>query len=348
MPSDMAFRGCFQKNSARTAHSFSIDGSGTAFRLLRMCKTKNPFHGRGTSSMLFLPAIGRSFARIMLATLLLACCIARAQDVDDQYASILGVVQQGDVLQSTGNKEAALTKYRAAQTGLIEFRKAHPDWNAKIVTYRWNVVAQKIADLTGGAAGGTNTAGGGGTETAPAQGATKAAPSSGRAAKLLEAGSEPRKVLRYHPKPGEKQTTQMTMKIAMETKMGEMQVPPMKFPSIVMTLDTTIKDVTSSGEITYETVITDATMGDEEGANPQIAAAMKTQVSGIKGHTITGAMSDRGVNKKGNAADASAKSGDMVSQIGDSVSDLSAAELPEEAVGAGAKWEVRKPSNSKG
>src|SRR5207245_1035101 len=92
--------------------------------------------------------------------------------------------------------------------------------------------------------------------------------------KLLDAGAEPRKVLRLHPKTGDKQTLNMTMKMAMDIKLGEMQNPAMKLPPMKLTLEVTAKAVSAEGEITYELVMRDASVGDEPEALPQLAEAM--------------------------------------------------------------------------
>jgi len=65
--------------------------------------------------------------------------------------------------------------------------------------------------------------------------------------KLIEPGTEPRKMLRLHPNPGDKQTLSMTVKMAMETKVGEMETPAVKIPTITMSLETTVKGVAENG-----------------------------------------------------------------------------------------------------
>src|SRR5262249_10525552 len=71
---------------------------------------------------------------------------------------------------------------------------------------------------------------------------------------------------------------------------------------------------------------------------------------GIKGLTSTGVMSNRGINKKIDVKVPPSSDPQMrqtMDQMRDSLSNMDAP-LPEEAVGVGAKWEVKKPVHSQG
>jgi hypothetical protein len=262
---------------------------------------------------------------------------------------ILAIVQQGDLLKNSGDNNAALAKYRAAQTALKAFRKEHAEWNVKVVKYRDNAITAKIAEITG--------------ETIPAPGATPTpgtrlagvvakapAATAGQTVKLLEAGAEPRTALRLHPKAGDKQTLQMTMKMAMDVKMGETQTPSTKLPPMLLTMEATVKDVSPDGDISYETAITEATVGDEPGVMPMVAEAMKKAMTGMKGIGGTGITTSRGINKKTEMkvpADIDPQMKQVMDQMKETFANISSP-LPEEAVGAGAKWEVRQPIKSQG
>jgi hypothetical protein len=168
--------------------------------------------------------------------------------------------------------------------------------------------------------------------------------------KLLEPGAEPRKVLRLHPKPGDKQTLAMTMKIAMVTKIGEMEPPAIKLPAIKMTLETTVKGVAENGDISYEMVISDAGISDEPGVTPEIAEAMKGVFVGVKGLSGSGTTSSRGVSKRLEfkaPANVTPQASQFVDQMKDFYTQL-AVPVPEEAVGPGAKWEVKMPLKTQG
>ena len=86
-----------------------------------------------------------------LAVLLLAFMLSSAraqQDADDQYLIIYSLMQQADSLNSTGHSSEALAGFREAQRDLLKFQAINPDWNPKIIHFRLNYLAEKIAELT--------------------------------------------------------------------------------------------------------------------------------------------------------------------------------------------------------
>lgn len=175
-------------------------------------------------------------------------------------------------------------------------------------------------------------------------------PAPGPQVKLLQAGAKPRKKLRLHPKPGEKQTVDMTLKVAMDIQAGEMPSQPMKMPLMKMTMDVTVKSVSHDGNITYEMVMTDVSVADEPDAMPQVVEAMKSSMAGLKGLSGTGVMSDCGLNKGIEmkvppGADPQLRQ--ALEQAKDAISRM-AAPLPKEALGPGAIWEFKQPITSQG
>jgi Tfp pilus assembly protein PilF len=74
---------------------------------------------------------------------------ARAQQgADDQYIIIYTLTQQADSLDSTGQLQQALAQYVQVQDELQKFQKNYPDWNPRIVSFRLNYLAEKIAEVT--------------------------------------------------------------------------------------------------------------------------------------------------------------------------------------------------------
>jgi hypothetical protein len=274
----------------------------------------------------------------LLLTLFVALCPARAEEPEDIYLRIFALIQQGDLLSSKGQTEKALPKYKEAQTRLDQFKRDYPEWNDKAVAYRLNYTTEKIALLSKEAPSGG--------ETQPGQSGTKATDQ----VKLLDAGAEPRAVLRLHPKTGDKQTLGMTMKIAMNIKAGEMPEQAMKLPAITMPMDVTVKSVADNGDITYEMVMGEASLSDEPGAAPMVAEAMKSSISKLNGLTGTGIVSNRGITKSVEMkipADADPQIRQVMDQMKESFSNVGVL-LPEEAVGPGAKWEAKMPLKSQG
>lgn len=86
-----------------------------------------------------------------LVVLALAVVLPRAhaqQGPDDQYVIIYSLIQRADSLAQTGQPQQALAQYAEMQGELQKFQKLFPDWNPKIVSFRLNYLAEKIAGLT--------------------------------------------------------------------------------------------------------------------------------------------------------------------------------------------------------
>jgi len=276
---------------------------------------------------------------LILAAWLMIGSSAQAEGPDDDYVRIFNVMQQAGALEKSGQAGPALTKYQQAQTALAAFQRRYPVWNNKVVSYRLNYLAEKIAEVSQKVPG-----------SAQAAGAPSAAGGSMPQVKLLGAGSEPRKVLRLHPKPGDKQTLSMTMKMAMEVKVGELENPATKLPPINLTMEVTVKTVAGEGDIAYDIVMSDASVSDEPGVTSQIAEAMKSSLAGFKGLSGTGILSNRGLNKGIDIklpANADPQMRQTMDQMKESFS-MAGFVLPEEPVGAGGKWEGKMQLKSQG
>jgi len=84
----------------------------------------------------------------VIVALLLPWPSARAQGPDDLYVQIYTLIREADNLNSGGQPSDALPKYLEAQTALQQFQKGYPDWNVKVINFRLNYVAAKIAALS--------------------------------------------------------------------------------------------------------------------------------------------------------------------------------------------------------
>ena len=86
---------------------------------------------------------------MVAVALCLALTAAHAQDnPDDQYIIIYTLIQQGDTYVDSGQPQRALESYKEAQGELQKFQQVYSDWNPRIVDFRMNYLAQKIAALT--------------------------------------------------------------------------------------------------------------------------------------------------------------------------------------------------------
>ncbi len=84
---------------------------------------------------------------LVLAALLPA---ARAQNAgpDDQYVIIYSLMQQADASAAADQPRQALAQYLSVQADLQRFARIYPDWNPRIVNFRLNYLAEKIAEVT--------------------------------------------------------------------------------------------------------------------------------------------------------------------------------------------------------
>jgi hypothetical protein len=289
-----------------------------------------------------LPIRTKCFSAWIMLVLLLALGAMRADAQDDAYVAIYGIIAQADALNTSNLTSQAHAKYIEAQTALTALQQDHPDWNVKVVSYRLKYLAEKIAATSGETvAASTNS-------TAAA--AKEATPAPQSPVKLLDAGTEPRILLRLHPSVGDKQTVNLTMKMAMAMSAAGKAIPAMNIPAMRMTMEVGVKGITPDGDINYELVFTDATVAADTNTMPAIAAAMKSSLASIPGMTGAGRISGHGVNKglEMKLPDgADPQLSQTMSQMKEFFSS-SSTPLPEEAVGTGARWEYKTRLKSQG
>jgi hypothetical protein len=285
----------------------------------------------------------------VILILLLALRPASGELPEDQYLHIYGIIEQGDALQAKGQSDQALAKYREAQAALQGFEREHREWNPKLVAFRFKYLADKVAALTASPTVAAKTnASAGAKETQ--QGANSGASTSESQPKIIQAGSEPRKELRLHPKAGDKQTATLTLKTTVDTAMTGMPNQVVKIPTMKVTYDATVKSVSEDGAIGYEVVIKDAGVADEPGVLPQTLDALKPALAGMKDLSGTGTLSSRGQSKGFEfnlPANATPQTRQLVEQMKGAFKNFSAS-LPNEPLGAGAQWEVKSTSKAQG
>ena len=282
----------------------------------------------------------------MILALLASLAPAQADQPDDQYIHVYTLMTQGDTYSSKGNTALARAKYLEARRALLNLQQYYPNWNQKMVTYRLGYLDKKIAALTQPAPAASEEA----TETQAQSGNHMGGAPGKIQFKLLDAGGEPRQVLRLHPAAGDHQTLTMTMGMAMTMQMGEQAVPAIKIPTMRMEMDATVRDVSADGDISYDMVMNDSTVITNEDTMPMVAEAMKTSLDKLKGLSGTGKLSNRGFSEGTNMKFPIGADPEMVQtmdQMKESLANASSP-LPEEAVGPGAKWQVKMKLKSQG
>jgi tetratricopeptide (TPR) repeat protein len=85
---------------------------------------------------------------VVLALLLAVPFGMQAAGPDDEYVQVFNLIQEADSI-STTQPERALAKYREAQTALLKFQKANPNWSPSVVSFRLDYLTSTIAGLSG-------------------------------------------------------------------------------------------------------------------------------------------------------------------------------------------------------
>jgi hypothetical protein len=274
------------------------------------------------------------------------------ENTDQEYIRIMNLMDRADALRATGKADAAKAKDQEAYKALMIFKRTHSKWNSKTVEYRLNQLAQEIEGRPKESE----------TPSKPKAHANLEAPSkhnstetisSAAIVKLLEPGAEPRKALRLHVKAGDKQTVIISVKMNMSMDMpgapGAGNAAP-NIPALSLPADVSVQNVAANGDITYQMVFEEPGIAEDTNTSPQVAQAMKTALGGFKGLTTTAVVSDRGVSKKVDIkmpADANPQVRQTVDQMKENMMSMGSL-LPEEAIGTGAKWEVKTPVKSSG
>ena len=287
----------------------------------------------------------KRFSPWVFILLLVGSWPARAEEADDHYLRVLKLIEQAESFNTNSQAGLALAKFQQAWRELQGLQKTYPAWNVKMVSHRSKYLAERVAALSAPPAPRDETTN---PETRPDS--KGAGANSAALVKLLDPGAEPRKVLRLHPKPGDKQTLVLTMKVAKDTKLGEIQTPAIKLPVMTLTLDAIVKAVSTEGDITYETLISDAGIAEEPDVLPQVVELVKASLGSVKGLSGTGTTSNRGLNKGTDVkvpAGAAPQTREAMGQIKDAFAQMTLP-LPAEAIGPGAKWEVKMPLESQG
>ena len=160
-------------------------------------------------------------------------------------------------------------------------------------------------------------------------------------------GNAPRAPLRYKIAAGQKGTMDLTMAMSMTMNMGTMSTPA-DLPTMKISASVDVISVDANGDITYNLAFTD--MSVDTSANPALASIFRSFTAGITAVKGIATVTNRGVTKSvkldlGAVTDPTLKQ--ALSQMSTSLENLSMP-FPEEAIGAGGRWEVRQTLNSGG
>jgi hypothetical protein len=164
---------------------------------------------------------------------------------------------------------------------------------------------------------------------------------------MLSAGAAPRTALRYALETGQSSTMEMGMLMSMAMEMGGMAAPEVQMPLMKFTATLEVTEVAANGDISYRVKFSGNTVEDTPGVDPSIIAAMRGQNLDLTGVESLGTVTSRGLTKSVTFDLDKVSNPQLKQTLGSMSSTIESLSipLPEEAVGVGARWEVRQRSN---
>ena len=266
------------------------------------------------------------------------------ENTDEEYIKIMNLMDRADALRATGKPDAAKAKDQEAYKALIYFKRAHPKWNSTTVEYRLSELTTEIEGKPAESEAPTKTKAHTNLE-APAK--HTSAPYK-TTIKLLDPGTEPRKVLRLHPKASDKQGILLTVKLSVDMPAMAGAAGAPNLPAITIPVDISIDSVAPNGDITFKGVLGEGSIGTDGNLPPPAVDQAKKAFASAKGLALTMIMSSSGVGRVVNVEapqGAPANMEQTIAAIKQAVSAVHTSTpiitLPEEAVGSGAKWESK-------
>lgn len=273
-----------------------------------------------------------------------------ADELDEKYLRILSAVDQADELQRAGKTTEARAKYQVIQTALLELKKADPSWKANMVAHRLEDVRAQLEALAPKAP----------TEVAEPSRMANPAPStrtpvaaaaelSALKLKLLDAGQEPRQQLRLKPLAGSKQDFAVASGGAIEIAAAGNPPQKVEQPETKLSMQLSVEDVLPSGDIRFTCTIGDASMNTNSDAPAAMSQVLRATLEKAKGTTLSLHINDRGENQAPikYSSELSAQTKTELGKFVHALSEFTGA-FPEDAVGLGAKWEIKESVNQGG
>jgi hypothetical protein len=167
--------------------------------------------------------------------------------------------------------------------------------------------------------------------------------------KLLEAGSAPRRKLRYTLKAGSKDVMVMTMKMDMAMQLDGKKMPATPTPAMQMTMTIDVTDADDE-QFAYTFRMTDAKFVGDVNAPDNVKTIMENQLRQIVGLEGDAVVTNRGFGLSGAIRvppDSPPNVQQMMKGLEKSMGEM-CAPLPEEEVGVGGSWQVDQELNANG
>jgi hypothetical protein len=169
---------------------------------------------------------------------------------------------------------------------------------------------------------------------------------------MLSPGAEPRKPLRYVVAKDYKGHMDMDMTMSMAMSMAGQSMPPMALPTMRIGADMAVTAVGATGDITYSLAFSgmDLVTAQGQAPDPNMAAMFAPLSEEFKKISGTATVTNRGVTRESKLDISKITNPALTQTMGSVTNSLNSMStpFPEEAVGLGAKWEVRQAMDSGG
>ncbi len=159
--------------------------------------------------------------------------------------------------------------------------------------------------------------------------------------KLLDAGTAPRRKLRYAWKAEQKEQMSMSLTTAASTEMGGVKQPEIPLPPVRITIAIDPREVTPDGDLRYAWRVTAANVTVDAVTPAQVGEGMRAEVAVIEHLSGTGTVTSQGLSRELTVDTSSivdGGTGQMVEQVRQQLRDV-APPFPDEEVGKGARWQ---------
>ena len=179
--------------------------------------------------------------------------------------------------------------------------------------------------------------------------AAQAAPK-GSVIKIIDAGAEPRRALRYAPTKGDEFGFEMRIKMSMAMGMNGQKMPNTAMPEMVMVGGVNVLDAAPDGDVKLKLVYGRGRLEGTDGVMPMMVSAMKKVMDNMPGVTGEFVFTSRGDLVSGSftfpeGIDPGTRQ--QLQQTGKSMEQMTLP-LPAEPVGKGAKWTADKVIENNG
>lgn len=160
---------------------------------------------------------------------------------------------------------------------------------------------------------------------------------------IISVGAQPLQTLRFTPKANSKESADMQMTMNMAMSVNGNPAPAFQIPGTKMKLNTVVSKVEPNGDFHYDFSYSDVGLVGNSTLPPAVLANMRNEMKKIEAFKGSAIVDNMGRTKKANFvvppnSDPSLKQ--MMEQMAASIEQVSA-QVPEQAIGKGAKWQVK-------